>query len=93
MPKEVGGSISVGREKVTVWASFDGGSTWPVKRLVFDGPSAYSSLGVGRENTSSEGKIFLLYEGGEKGMYSAVNVAVFNMSWLLDGRNIKEFIK
>ncbi|MEI7420885.1 MAG: sialidase family protein [Prolixibacteraceae bacterium] len=89
MPKEVGGSISVGREKVTVWASFDGGTTWPIKRLIFNGPSAYSSLGVGRANTLGEGKIFLLYEGGEKGMYSAVNVAVFNLSWLLNGQNIK----
>lgn len=26
------------RERATVWASFDGGKTWPVKRLVFDGP-------------------------------------------------------
>ncbi|MGI9473690.1 MAG: sialidase family protein, partial [Rubripirellula sp.] len=32
------------RERATVWASFDGGQTWPVKRLVHEGPSAYSSL-------------------------------------------------
>ena len=36
------------RERVTVWASFDGGETWPVKRLVEDGPSRYSSLAAGR---------------------------------------------
>ena len=29
---------------MTVWASFDGARTWPVKRLVYPGPSAYSSL-------------------------------------------------
>jgi len=38
MPKQVGASIATGREKATVWASFDGGRTWPVKRLVYDGP-------------------------------------------------------
>ena len=67
MPKQVGASISKGREKVTVWASFDGGRTWPVKRLVYDGPSAYSNLAVGRAGTPSQGKIYLLFEGGPKG--------------------------
>jgi sialidase-1 len=93
MPKQVGGSTSIGREKITVWASFDGGKTWPVKRLVFDGPSAYSNLGVGRAGTPSEGKIYLLYEGGNEGMYSAINVAIFNLSWLLDGQDLKNFLK
>jgi sialidase-1 len=93
MPQQVGASTSRGRENITVWASFDGGKTWPVKRLVFDGPSAYSNLGVGRAGTPSEGKIYLLYEGGIDGMYSAVNVAIFNLSWILNGQNIKDFQK
>ncbi len=92
MPSQVGGSAGAGREKITVWVSFDGGRTWPVKRLVFDGPSAYSNLGVGRAGTFSEGKIFLLYEGGKEHMYAGVNVAVFNLSWILDGRDINEFL-
>ena len=92
MPRQVGGSTGSGREKVTVWASFDGGRTWPVKRLVFDGPSAYSNLGVGRPGTPNEGKIYLLYEGGPEHHYAAVNVAVFNLSWILDGRDINEFL-
>lgn len=70
------------RERATVWASFDGGKTWPVKRLVFDGPSAYSSLNAGRPHTSSEGWIFLHFES-EAGQKS--KVARFNLSWLLDG--------
>jgi len=94
MPEEVGASTGSGREKITVWASFDGGKTWPVKRLVFDGPSAYSNLGVGRVGKpSSEGKIYLLFEGGPEGRKSAVNVAVFNLSWLLEGHDLNEFIK
>jgi len=82
---QAGASRAGGREKITVWASFDGGETWPIKRLVFDGPSAYSNLGVGRSGTPSEERIYLLFEGGPRGAGSAVQVAVFNLSWLLEG--------
>ena len=87
MPKQVGASTSKGREKVTVWASFDGARTWPVKRLIYDGPSAYSNLAAGRSGTSSQGKIFLIFEGGPKDCYESVQVAAFNLSWLLDGKD------
>jgi sialidase-1 len=93
MPREIGGSTGSGRERITVWASFDGGKTWPVKRLVFDGPSAYSNLGVGRQGTPSEGKIYLLFEGGQKGMYASVNVAYFNLSWMLNDIDINELLE
>ncbi len=92
MPKRVGASISKGREKITVWASFDGGRTWPVKRLVYDGPSAYSNLGVGRTGTPSQGRIYLIFEGGPTGHYEAVQVVSFNLSWLLNGRDIAGFL-
>ncbi len=88
MPKQTGASTSKGREKVTVWASFDAGRTWPVKRLVYDGPSAYSNLGVGRSGTPSQGRIFLVFEGGPGGFYESVQVVSFNLSWLLNGRDI-----
>jgi len=83
--EQAGASRGQGREKITVWASFDGGVTWPMKRLVFDGPSAYSSLGVGRPDTPSEGRIYLFFEGGKQHMYAGVQVAVFNVAWLLAG--------
>lgn len=70
------------RERITVWASLDGGVTWPVKRLVFDGPSAYSSLSAGRPKTASEGWIYLHFEGGPGG---GSQVARFNLSWVLRG--------
>ena len=70
------------RERGTVWASFDGGQTWPVKRLVYEGPSAYSSLTAGRPDTPSEGSIYLHFEGGPKG---GSQVARFNLSWLIKG--------
>ncbi len=84
-PARAGASTAEGRERITVWVSFDGGISWPAKRLVFDGPSAYSSLAWGRPGTPSEGRIYLSFEGGEEGIYSGVQVAVFNLSWLLDG--------
>ncbi len=70
------------RERATIWASFDGGKTWPMKRLVYEGPSAYSSLNAGRPNTPSEGWIYLHFEGGPKG---GSQVARFNLSWILHG--------
>ncbi|MFO7775712.1 MAG: sialidase family protein [Candidatus Hydrogenedentota bacterium] len=73
------------RERMTVWASFDGGETWPVKRLVFAEHAAYSSLGAGRPDTPSEGQIYLLFEGSEAHRYDAMQVARFNLSWLLEG--------
>ena len=50
------------RENGYVWASFDGGKTWPIKRRVTKGPFAYSSLTCGRPGTPSEGWIYLSYE-------------------------------
>lgn len=72
------------RERATVWASFDGGQTWPVKRLVFEGPSAYSSLTAGRPGTSSEGWIYLHFESGGS------QVARFNLAWLVEGQPIQD---
>ena len=74
------------RIRLTVWASFDGGKSWPIKRLVFAGPSAYSSLAAGRPGTPSEGWIYLLFEGGEKQTYEGGFLARFNLSWVLEGQ-------
>ena len=71
-----------GRNHGTVWASFDGGKRWPLKRLVYEGRFAYSSLRAGRPKTKSEGWIYLNFEGGPKG---GSTVARFNLSWLLKG--------
>ncbi len=71
------------RERASVWASFDGGKTWPVKRLVDAEAGGYSSLTAGRPGTPSEGWIFLLYE---KGPGESGKIARFNLSWLLEGK-------
>ena len=73
-----------GRQNGHVWASFDGGRTWPIKRQVDEGPFAYSSLAAGRPETPSEGWIYLLYEtGGHPD--SSGRIARFNLAWLLEG--------
>jgi sialidase-1 len=71
-----------GRHHGTVWASFDGGQTWPIKRLIYEGAFAYSSLAAGRPKTPSEGRIFVHFEGGPKG---GSTVARLNLSWILEG--------
>jgi len=73
------------RKNVSVWASFDGAKTWPIKRSVYSGPSAYSSLAAGRPGTPSEGWICILLEGGENYLHEGAYLARFNLGWLLEG--------
>ena len=46
----------------------------------------------GPNGTPSQGKIYLLFEGGPKGCHEAVQVVSFNLSWLLNGRDITPLI-
>ena len=70
------------RVQMTVWASFDGAQTWPLKRLIYEGPSAYSSL-----TADGRGNIFLLFERGEKKLYEKLTLARFHLSWLTEGQS------
>ena len=74
-----------GRHSGTIWASFDGGQTWPVKRLIEEGGFAYSSLAAGREGTPSEGWIYLLYEDAGH-PNSTGKLARFNLDWITRGQ-------
>ena len=67
------------RRNGTVWVSFDGGQTWPLKRVVDAGAFGYSSITAGRPGTVTEGGVFLQYES------NGAKVARFNLSWLLEG--------
>ena len=72
----------------TVWASFDGAKTWPIKRQVIDGSStwgSHSSLSAGRPRTPSEGWAYILLEGGKTPSYEGAYLARFKLSWLLEG--------
>ncbi len=75
------------RVRGTVWASFDGGKTWPVKRLVDSGNFAYSSMNAGRKGTPSEGMIYLLYESD-----NGAKMARFNLNWVTQGKDWKGYI-
>jgi len=76
------------RVRMTVWASFDRGKTWPMKRLVYKGPSAYSSLAAG-----PDGNVYLLFERGKKKLYESIAVARFNLDWLAGGRDWRKQLK
>ena len=68
------------RVRMTVRMSYDEGKSWPVSRLVHEGPSAYSSLAI-----LHDGTIGLLYEGGEEHPYEGITFARFNIEWLING--------
>lgn len=65
------------RERMTVKMSRDEGKTWPVERVVHEGPAAYSSLAALRD-----GRVGLLYERGEKRAYEVITFARFELGWL-----------
>ncbi len=74
------------RVRMTVWASFDGAATWSIKRLVYGGPSAYSSLAA-----DERGNVYLLYEAGKSANlkcdidHDKIMLARFNLAWMLNG--------
>lgn len=76
------------RVRMSVFASFDRAATWPVKRLVYEGPSAYSSLAAGKDGT-----VYLLFERGAKKLYETVAVARFNLEWLTEGKDWRKLLK
>jgi len=68
----------VKRERMTVRASFDMGQTWPVCRVIYEGPSAYSSMAVDKDGT-----IYVLFENGEKHPYEKISLSKFDLGWLM----------
>ncbi len=68
------------RVKMTLRLSYDEGGSWPVSKLLHEGPSAYSSLAVLRDLT-----IGCLYERGDQSAYEKITFARFNLDWLTDG--------
>jgi sialidase-1 len=72
---------------MTVWASFDRGESWPLKRLVYEGPSAYSSLAA-----APDGTIYLLFERGKKKLYESIALARFNLTWIAGGKDWRQYL-
>jgi len=69
------------RRDMTVRMSYDEGRTWPVSKVLHDGPSAYSCLTVLPDND-----IACLYEAGVKHPYEKIVFARFNLDWLTGGK-------
>ena len=70
------------RERMTVRLSYDEGATWPVSRVIYEGPSAYSCLVVLRDRT-----IGLLYERGAESAYDRITFTRFTLGWLTNGED------
>jgi len=67
------------RSNMTVSVSNDNGETWPVKKVIYEGPSAYSCLTI-----LPNGKIGLLYENGKESPYEKISFTSLDVSWFLD---------
>jgi sialidase-1 len=65
------------RQDMTIRLSYDEGSTWPVSKLLYPGPSAYSCLTI-----LPNGSIACLYEAGKKNPYEKIVFSSFNLEWL-----------
>jgi len=65
------------RRDMTVRMSEDEGKTWPISRVVWPGPAAYSCLAA-----LSNGDIACLFEAGQKQPYERITLARFSRDWL-----------
>jgi len=61
------------RTQMTIRLSYDDGKTWPLKKLVYEGPSAYSCLTV-----LPNGNLGLFYEAGYQRPYEGIVFEEFN---------------
>ena len=65
------------RTQMTVRLSYDEGKSWPVSRILHQGPSAYSCLTV-----LPDADIACLYEAGANSPYENIVFARFTLDWL-----------
>ena len=72
------------RKNVSVRLSYDEGATWPVRKSVEPGWSAYSDIAVTPRET-----ILCFYGRGEKSSFAGdrLTLARFNLEWLTDGKD------
>ncbi len=62
---------------MTLRMSADEGKTWPVSRVLWPGPAAYSCLAA-----LPDGSIACLFEAGEKHPYERIVLAQVDRDWL-----------
>lgn len=73
---------STRRERMTVRVSGDEAKTWSARRVLHEGPAAYSALGVLKDKS-----VGCLYERGDQSPYERITFARFSLSWLTSGSN------
>ena len=71
--------FSADRSNVSVLMSTDEGATWPIRKTIFAGASAYSSITV-----LPDGTLGIYYENGENAIYQMYFVR-FSLDWLSNG--------
>ena len=76
------------RHHLTVWASFDDAQTWPVAKVINEGPAGYSCMAVGKD-----GMIFVAFERGPENYRTNTAVARFNLAWLLENESLARSIQ
>lgn len=70
------------RQRLAVRLSYDDGATWPVDKVLEEGPAAYSCLAH-----LPDGTIACLYERGQKDPYEKITLATFSLAWLTGGQD------
>jgi sialidase-1 len=65
------------RRDMTIRMSEDEGKTWPVSRVLWPGPAAYSCLAI-----LPDGTIACLFEAGDRHPYERIVLARFSRDWL-----------
>jgi len=65
---------------MTLKTSMDEGKTWPVSRVIHEGPASYSDVAVARDKS-----ILVIYESGNSNWHEYIALARVNLSWLMEG--------
>ncbi|MGI6416132.1 MAG: sialidase family protein [Thermoguttaceae bacterium] len=80
-----GGNLAHDRKRLTVKMSCDEARTWPVSKVLEEGPSAYSDLAA-----LPDGTILCVYECGMGKSHTdtgCITLARFNLQWLTGGED------
>jgi sialidase-1 len=64
-------AASTKRENLTLRLSYDGGRSWPVSRVLYSGPAAYSTA-----IPLKDGSIAVLYERGDQSPYERITFTI-----------------
>jgi sialidase-1 len=70
------------RKKMTLRLSEDDAKSWPVSKVLYAGPAAYSCLAM-----LPDGTVLCLHERGLKHPYEKITLARVSLEWLTDGKN------